>query len=183
MREQIVQFKFLLLKHQRIHSVRMESQVAVTQERQSVFVRLLLCMLQHRVLAVLGRKAANVNLLRPEPFVQVVVFAAPAVKHIRHAVDANVIVSLDGNGSAEQSSVRQMEPKLIQCRAHVTRLFGAGVQMSQPHRHQINVMEYQTGIIVTRRVDGSDVEQFGSIERFGVELLDYEYSVVYVLLA
>lgn len=157
--------------------------MSIAQKHQSIFVRRFLCMLQHGVFAVIWCESTDVDLTRLQSFKKIVILTAPSMVHVRHTVNAYIIATLNGNSATKQSSIRQMKAKFVQCRAHMTRLLRAGIQMAQTHRHQINIVQYQTGIVEAVPVHGSNVEQFGSIEWFRVELFDYKYSVVDVLLS
>uniref|UniRef100_A0A8W7PDU9 Uncharacterized protein n=1 Tax=Anopheles coluzzii TaxID=1518534 RepID=A0A8W7PDU9_ANOCL len=180
-REEVVQLEADLLVDERVQPVRVVALLAVPEKRYPVLVRRFLPVLQHRVLAVRWAEATDFDLLVLQPPVQIVILAAPAAEHVRHAVDVEVHARFDRYRPAEQAPVRQIVPELVQARAHVARFARARVQMAQIHRHQVDVVQHQTRVVESDRNHCANVEQLRPIERFRVVLLDDEDAVVNAL--
>lgn len=170
------------LVNQRIQSIRTVSLRSRPQIRHALRAFRLLRMQQHRVLTMRRRKPTDRQRFRLQPSIQIIILAAPSLEHVRHPIDALKLFRSYRNGPSKQSQIRQIEPELVQAGAHVSRLTAARIQMSQTHRHQVDVMQNHARKSRAMCMLKADVEQFGPIERALVELLDQIDAIVDALL-
>lgn len=109
-------------------------------------------MLQHRPLSVAGMESDDFVIFVHQPEIKVVVLASPALKEVRETVYVHESFGRDGNGTAEESIVRQSEAEHVDAGAHMAWTFCAGVNVSQIHGHQVDVLHHQARKIFLQRI-------------------------------
>jgi len=152
------------------------------QERHPVGIGPLRLVLQHGVLTELHRESTDIDALRLQTLVEIVVLSAPAVIQIGHPVDLLELDGVDGHHAAKETAIGQSESPVIQGGAHVTWPLGAGVNLTRVQGQQVHVVKNQARESILGRHLGADVEEHRSVEGLVIELLDQENPIVDQLL-
>jgi len=114
---------------------------STVQVLESLWVRLLLPVLQHLVSSNICRIPTYEQLFQPQSVCHVVIFPAPTPEQVGEAIDSPELVHSHGRDAAEDVVIRKSVEEGIDADGHVTWLDRTRVQVPIIFWKQIHVME------------------------------------------